>query len=155
MARIFLREAVVSLVLATAAWAGPPPPSSPPAEMDVVPGEPSFLDAPSPDGRWAVHFEDDRDSAWLTAVDPQRKEGQALHAVRIWLSDGKRQKGLRHIDIRWSRDRAVAGILVDGLLTAVLDFDRLKAWARPEQPIGTGPWGDVTWSQEAEDALCK
>ncbi len=147
---------LTTLLLAPLAPAAAEPTPDAPiaAEADVVPGQPSFIDGPSADGRWAVHFEDDRDSAWFTAVDPQKEGERTLDSVRIWRSTGKEKKApARHVGIRWGKKGAVAGLEVDGQLIAVFDFDRKRVFVREEQPPGDGAWGARTWNDEAEKLL--
>ena len=124
------------------------------AEADLTPGKPSFVDGPSPDGRFAVHLEDDRDAAWFTALDPKKDGEKSLDSVRIWMSP-KVEKGAptKHVEIRWSSKAAVAGLAVDGELVAVLDFEHQRAYAKAEQPPGDGAWGARAWGPEADAAF--
>lgn len=126
------------------------------ARETLTVGTPLVVDADSPDGRFAVVFEDDGETGYFYAVDTDVEDGspvqdalQVYEVAQVTDSDLPSQ-----LEIGWSDDGAKAVLLLNDHPHAVFDFDRRQGWCRLDYPpaSGQGTWSrdGHAWSDEAE-----
>ena len=120
-------------------------------ELVVKPGHASVVDCPSPDAKRGVIFEDDGETAYLYAVSLASGEPQILDAVHIYNFSSVRQDFVA--TIRW-RTPLLAGLWIDGVLVAGVDFETSRAMSRTEFPDHSN-WSTEghKWDPELEARL--
>tara|TARA_R100001143_G_C3347673_1_gene127749 strand:+ start:1181 stop:1594 length:414 start_codon:yes stop_codon:yes gene_type:complete len=110
-------------------------------EKSHIIGEECFIDSVSPQGRFAVVFEDDESTGYFYAMEIS-KSGQAiLDALHVYDVNTV----LDHckpsiLNVVWSKDGLKAGLMVDRNLQAVFDFSAQKGWCKTGFPPSHGSW---------------
>ena len=109
----------------------------------------------SPKSSFSGVFEDDGETAYFYAYD--RANPQILDAVHIYnvanVVDRHRES---EVEILWSSDGLKAGLLINGYLHAVLNFEIRKAYSRNNFPPPGGPWAGgerEPWNDSLFDLL--
>jgi hypothetical protein len=86
-------------------------------------------------------FEDDGDTAYFYAYDRGNPEAPILDAVHIYDARRATDFGRKsEAEIYWSSDGLKVGLLINGVLHAVIDFQSRKAYCRTNFPPPRGPW---------------
>ncbi len=119
-------------------------------------GQPLVVDADSPDGRYAVVFEDDGATGYLYAVDMDVEDGTPVRdALRVYtvadVVDADRSSDL---ELGWSDDGLKALLLINDQPHAAFDFARRQGWCLTGEPAGASSSGwsaaPRAWSDEVE-----
>lgn len=116
------------------------------------PGTDTWIASGSPSSRFSAVFEDDGQTAYFYAYDRANSEQAILDAVHIynvasvvdWDQDSE-------VAVIWSADGLKAGLLINGQLHAVLDFESRKGYCRNNFPPPGGAWAAperAPWSDE-------
>jgi hypothetical protein len=116
----------------------------------------ALLQADSPSHRWSAFFEDDGETGYLYAVDPERADNSILDAVHIYnvASVVDRQKP-SVLSIVWSADESKCALLINDYPHAVFDFASKRGYCRTNFPnfqdSPEGGWlkSDHSWLDEA------
>jgi hypothetical protein len=121
------------------------------------PGTDTWIGSDSPSSRFGAVFEDDGEAAYFYAYDRANSEKAILDAVRIYdvASVVDREKDCE-VAVTWSGDGLKAGLLIDGQLHAVVDFESCRAYCRNNLPPPGGAWAAAErapWSEELAKLL--
>lgn len=88
-----------------------------------------------------VVFEDDGDTGYFYALDLGRSQSERIvDVLQIYLVSPDTRGCVRLIRIAWSADGCKAGLLVDGDIEAVFDFDGRRGMSRSGFPAAPGQW---------------
>jgi hypothetical protein len=126
------------------------------ASQTLKVGRAVVVDADSPDGRYAVVFEDDGANASFYAVDTDVEDANPVQdALLVYVvadvTDAERASTL---EIGWSADGLKALLLINDAPHAAFDFARKQGWCLlglPEAAIAKG-WSTAghAWSDDVE-----
>jgi hypothetical protein len=118
------------------------------------PGTDTWIASDSPSSQFSAVFEDDGETGYFYAYDRGNPERAILDAAHIYnvanITDRDRDSVA---DFVWSSDGLKAGLLINGHLHAVADFESRRAYCRANFPPPGGEWagGDrVPWSDDLE-----
>jgi len=116
------------------------------AEEEILVGHDVVIEAPSPDTRFVTAFEDDGETGYFYAIDPQ-SEGNAIQdALHIYdvasVADRSKPSMVR---IGWSQDSSKAVLLINDYPHAVFDFTARQGQCRTGFPPVRQ---DSTWSNQ-------
>jgi hypothetical protein len=114
-------------------------------------GTPTVVEAPAPDRRFKVVFEDDGSTGYFYALDSSSAGQPIQDALHIY--DAKRLIGHKHptVEIAWSSDGLKAELLLDKEPQAVFDFSAKRGYCRTGFPPSHGAWliAGHSWSSQA------
>jgi hypothetical protein len=102
-------------------------------------------------------FEDDGETGYFYAYDRGKSDKPILDAVYIYNVTNivERDRGIdSEAEVFWSTDGLKAGLLINGYLHAVIDFEHQKAYCRTNFPPPGGAWTAPT-REPWNDALAK
>jgi hypothetical protein len=113
-------------------------------------GKPVVLECPSPTAKYSVVFEDDGDTGYFYGLDLSL-EGPTPIVDAVHIYDVKQvtdRKKPCAFEVIWSKDGLKAGLLINGYMHAVFDFEARKGWCRTGFPPGstytpTHHWDDA------------
>ncbi|HXB02550.1 MAG TPA: DUF2251 domain-containing protein [Opitutaceae bacterium] len=131
------------------------PVASPPFELEV--GKPATFEARSPDGHYAVVFEDEGDTGYFYALDFSQKEGSPIQeAMSIYDVKNVTDKAKpSEVVLVWTADSRQAAIFINSYPHAVFDFAKKRGYCRRNFPK-PGKWGtDFKWDESAIDVFKK
>jgi hypothetical protein len=123
------------------------------ATQEVRIGEPTVVDAPSPQGTFSVVFEDDGDTGYFYALDLRLDENPIVDAVQVYnvasVADRYRPS---NVQVVWAGDGRKAMLLINRYPHAIFDFLARRGYCRTgcPPPMPTG-WTDQphAWRDEA------
>jgi hypothetical protein len=105
------------------------------------PGTEIWLASDSTSSSYSGVFEDDGESAYFYAYDRSNSGEPILDALHIYdaqsVADPKREC---EAEIIWSGDGLKAGLLINKILHAVIDFQSRRAYCRTNFPAPSGLW---------------
>jgi hypothetical protein len=131
------------------------PVASPPFKLEV--GKPVTFEARSPDGHYAVVFEDEGDTGYFYALDFSQKEGSPIQeAMSIYDVKNVTDKAKpSEVILVWTADSHKAAIFINYYPHAVFDFEKKCGYCRRNFPK-PGKWGtDFKWNESAIEAFKK
>lgn len=100
-----------------------------------------WIASDSPRSSFGAVFEDDKKSGYFYAYDRAVSGDRVLDALLIYNAvDGADADHGSEVRITRSTDGLKAGLLIDDLLHAVIDFARRKAYCRTNVPLPSGSW---------------
>jgi hypothetical protein len=109
----------------------------------------------APDGRYCAFFEDDGETGYFYAVDPN-PDTKILDAVHIYnvatVVDRDRPSTLR---IVWSEDGTKCALLINGYAHAAFDFGAKRGYCRtnfpnlPDRDKSSWLSSDHSWTEDA------
>jgi hypothetical protein len=122
------------------------------AHQEIKVGNPIVIEAPAPDRRFKVVFEDDGDTGYFYAVDPAKASQPIQDAVQIY--NVKSVADRQHpsvVEIVWSSDNLKAELLINKQPHAVFDFATKQGYCRSGFPPSDGAWSKSghAWSSQA------
>jgi hypothetical protein len=121
------------------------------------PGNDAQVASDSPNSSFSGIFEDDGDTGYFYAYDRANAESPILDAVHIYnVKDVADRDRDSDAEILWSPDGLKAGLLINGYLHAVLNFEAKKAYCRSNFPPPGGAWAGGTrepWSDLLSNLL--
>ena len=126
------------------------------AHQEVRIGTPIVLEAPAPNRRFAVVFEDDGNTGYFYALDPVKKSDPIQDAVQIYNARSvvdRTRPSL--VEIIWSSDNLKAELLINKQPHAVFDFAAKQGYCRTGFPPPHGEWSKAghAWSVDATDLI--
>jgi hypothetical protein len=111
----------------------------------------------SPSSRFSAVFEDDGETAYFYAYDRGKSTQPILDALHIYnVQNVIDRDGDSEAQIIWSPDGLKAGLLINGRLYALLDFESQRGYCRSNFPPPGGAWASperVRWSEELASLL--
>ena len=117
-------------------------------------GKPTVVDSSSPVFPYGAVFEDDGETGYFYALDMRDRGNPIQDAVQIYnvarVADREQPSRLQ---IVWSTDGAKAGLLLNGVLLAVIDFGARRAVCRTGFPDPSRGWHGHAWDDTAGDLL--
>jgi hypothetical protein len=124
--------------------------------MQFRPGTALFFASPSPSSQFSCVFEDDGEAAYFYAYE--RSPGASiLDAVHIYNVASVTDEGRdSEVEVRWSSDGLKSGLLINGQLHAIIDFESQVAYGRTNFPAPSGAWvaaARAPWREDLEDLL--
>jgi hypothetical protein len=126
-------------------------PSTVVAQSDLRVGSPTVLEAESPDYAYRCVFEDDGESAYFYALDPDAGDQPIVDALHVYdvakVVDASRAS---RVEIIWSSDGLHAALFINAFPHAVFDFDHQRAYCRTGFPPPS-EWAinDHSWDDSA------
>jgi len=105
-----------------------------------LPGAEAFLTSDSASSAFSATFEEDGETAYFYACDRSRQEGPILDAVHIYDASKLADRGNHSAEITWSTDGLKAGLQINGVLHALVDFSARRAYSRSNFPAPVGAW---------------
>src|SRR5687767_15412842 len=119
------------------------------ASREIRVGVPTVIEAASPDGRFAVVFEDDGDTGYFYARDLTLPDSLFEDALHIYSVKGVTDVRLPSmVQILWSPDGSKACLLINRYPHALFDFAGQRGYSRDMFPE---PSPDSRWTHEAWD----
>ena len=119
-------------------------------------GQPLVVDADSPDGRYAVVFEDDGDAGCFYAVDTDVEDGNPVQdALLVYLAADVIDADLAStLELGWSQDGLKALLLINDVPHAAFDFGQRQGWCLsglPEAAVNEA-WSKAprAWNEAVE-----
>lgn len=115
-------------------------------------GIPIVLEGRSPSRPFSVVFEDDGETGYFYGLDLEKGDEPILDAMHIYdvafVTD--RDKPCL-IEIAWSSDGLKSGLLINGKMHALFDFETRRGYCRSGCPRSSKTWTtfDHTWSDDA------
>ena len=124
------------------------------AEEELLVGSETVVEAESPDGELLAVFEDDKDTGYFYAVDPNAKGNPIQDAVHIYNVNSVTDRSVPStVKIGWSSDSKKVVLLINGYPHAVFDFEACRGYCRTAfpPPDASSPWGKYSheWSDDA------
>ena len=123
-------------------------------------GTAALLQGDSPSHKRSAFFEDDGETGYLYAVDPERADNSILDAVHIYnVADVDDRQSPSMLSIVWSADGSKCALLINDYPHAIFDFISKRGYCRTNFPnFHNSPesgWlkSDHTWSDEAASWL--
>src|SRR5690348_14607595 len=99
------------------------------------PGTDVWLASDSFSSSYSGVFEDDGETAYFYAYDRGNPEEPILDAVHIYDAQSVSDRGREsEAEIFWSSDGLKAGLLINDVLHAVIDFESRRAYCRTNFP---------------------
>jgi hypothetical protein len=128
------------------------------AEEELLVGAATVLEAESPDGAWLAVFEDDEDTGYFYAVDPNAEGNPIQDALHIYNVGSVIDRSVPSaVKIGWSSDSKKAVLLINGYPHAVFDFQACRGYCRTAfpPPDSSSLWGKHShaWSEDAVQLL--
>jgi hypothetical protein len=126
------------------------------AELVFRSGVEAVPEGPSPAHAIGVLFEDDGETGYFYALEPERAANPIVDAMQIYnaaaVMDSDRAS---RAEILWSSDGLKAGLRINGHVHAVFDFTAKRGFCRSNFPAPNSAWTsfDHRWSDEALDLL--
>lgn len=121
------------------------------------PGSDTWIASDSPSSQYSGVFEDDGETAYFYAYDRGNPEQPILDAVHIYnVSNVVDRDRESEAEIVWSRDGLKAGLLVNGQLHAVLDFEARAGYCLNNFPPPGGAWSApkrAPWNDNVQQLL--
>ncbi len=118
------------------------------AEQQILVGEPTVLEGPSPTPPFVVVFEDDGETAYLYALDTTRDDNPIVDAMLIYNVDSVNDRHLPStVQIVWSLDDRKAALLINKYPHAVFDFEAQRGYCRSGFP----PAAPAGWTQHGHE----
>jgi hypothetical protein len=108
-------------------------------EVELTPGEDTFVESFSPENRFGVVFEDDGETAYFYAVEKDQEGMRILDALHIYEGDGM-GTGKSRLMIVWSKDWMKCALVLDGYCHAIFDFAAQGGYNINEFPPPNGIW---------------
>jgi hypothetical protein len=125
-------------------------------QMRFRPGTAIAFASPSPSSHFSGVFEGDGEAAYFYAYDRCPGAG-ILDAVHIYNVASFTDKGLdSEAEVRWSSDGLKCGLLINGQLQAIIDFESRVAYGRTNFPAPAGAWvgaARVPWREDLANLL--
>ena len=105
------------------------------------PGTEVWLASDSFSSSYSGVFEDDGETAYFYAYDRGKPDAPILDAVHVYDAKSVMDRAQEaEAKISWSSDGLKAGLLINEVLHAVIDFQACKAYCRTNFPPPRGPW---------------
>jgi hypothetical protein len=108
-------------------------------EVELTPGQDTFVESFSPENRFGVVFEDDGETAYFYAVEKDQEGMRILDALHIYEGDGM-GTGKSRLMIVWSKDWMKCALVLDGYCHAIFDFAAQGGYNINEFPPPNGIW---------------
>ena len=110
-------------------------------EVELTPGQDTFVESFSSENRFGVIFEDDGETAYFYAVEKdQEGDGiKILDALHIYEGDGM-GTGKSKLMIVWSKDWMKCALVLDGYCHAIFDFAAQGGYNINEFPPPNDIW---------------
>jgi hypothetical protein len=120
------------------------------ARHELLVGNPTVVEASSPDGRFSVVFEDDEQTGYFYARDFTLNEAVFFSdALHIYSVEGVTDRHIPSVvHILWSRDSTKACLIINGYPHAIFDFASKRSYSRDLFP---DPSPECEWTHHAWD----
>jgi len=110
-------------------------------KQSFYPGKEVWLASDSCSSSYSGVFEDDGETAYFYAYDRDNPKEPILDALHIYDAHSFNHGGrASEAEIFWSSDGLKAGLLIDEVLHAVIDFESCKAYCRTNFPPPGAQW---------------
>lgn len=126
------------------------------SRAEILPGTEMILDGPAPDGKLVAFFEDDGESGYFYALDPQQTDDPIQDAVLIYVVENVPDRHLPSTaEIAWSADNRKAALLINGVIHTAFDFIAKRGYCRTgfPQPSPSSEWLRLEWTEADESLL--
>jgi hypothetical protein len=126
------------------------------AHQEINVGSSVVIEAPAPNRRYKVVFEDDGETGYFYAVDPVKASQPIQDAVQIYdvkSVDARQRPSV--VEIVWSSDNLKAELLINKQAHAVFDFSAKQGYCLSGFPSSHGAWSKSghAWSSQATDLI--
>jgi hypothetical protein len=118
-------------------------------------GQAIVLEGESPHYDYRCVFEDDGETGYFYAVDPESAEQPIVDALHIYdVGRGAQSSRPLLVQIVWSADGLNAALFIDNYPHAIFDFERQRGYCRTGFP-SPSKWAtnDHAWDERALDLL--
>ncbi len=117
------------------------------SEHPILAGRPIVIEGRSPGAALGTRFEDDGATAYFYALDLESNEHPVVDSMLIYhVAQIPNRAQPMLLQVIWSTDGQMSGLLLDGQAQAIFDFKRRRGYCRSGMP----PAGEV-WSVEGHD----
>ena len=104
-------------------------------------GTETFVESVSPQGRYAVVFEDDGETGYYYALDPNKEGNPIVDALRIYdIKSVVDRETPSTLQIVWSADGLKSALVINGYPHAVFDFEARRGYCRSGFPPSDKRW---------------
>jgi hypothetical protein len=111
------------------------------AEKTLHVGTATLVDSLSPQGGYAVAFEDDSVTGFFYALDTSKKENPILDALHIYNVESVVDREVAStLQIVWSTDGLKAALVINDYPHAVFDFEARRGYCRSGFPPPDKRW---------------
>lgn len=120
-------------------------------ERAIMVGVKAVVESASPEGSFAVVFDDDGDTGYFYALDLARMGNPILDAVHIYEVERVPDKHVPYtIQIVWSGDGKKSLLMINDYPHAVFDFETKRGYCRSGFPPPSTDWTkhDHQWDEK-------
>jgi hypothetical protein len=111
------------------------------AQQQISVGQKAVVEAPSPDKKHVVVFEDDGDTGYFYAMDMARSDNPIVDALHIYNATNVTDRHIPStVQIVWSADDLKAMLLINRYPHAVFDFAAKRGYCRTAFPPPDKRW---------------
>jgi len=112
-----------------------------------------FFESHSPDGKYAVVFQDDSETGYFFAIDPEADGNKVQDGVHVYdVASVPDTDKPAHFHVGWSQDALKAVLLINSVPHAVFDFEAKRGYCRSgyPEPKAENEWGihKHTWTED-------
>lgn len=116
-------------------------------------GQQTHFESHSPDGKFAVVFQDDAETGYFYAIDPAAEGNKVQDGVHVYNVAGVADnEKFIHFHVGWSQDSRKSVLMINGVPQAVFDFDAKRGYCHSgyPEPRGDGDWGKHShaWTED-------
>jgi hypothetical protein len=126
------------------------------AEAELIVGQPSVIEGPSPEGSLSAVFEDNETSGYFYALDKSAGKQRIQDTLHIYdVADVTDRSKPSLVTIGWSTDCQKVVLLIDDHPHAIFDFASKQGYCRTglPSPPSNGIWskGGHEWQEDATE----
>jgi hypothetical protein len=104
-------------------------------------GTPLVMEAKAPNSHHVTIFEDDGETGYLYAVDPENPNSPVQDALHIYNVESVTDRGASStIQIVWTNNGKQSLLLINRYPHAAFDFEKQRGYCRSSFPLPSGAW---------------
>lgn len=116
-------------------------------------GQTNHFESHSPDGKYAVVFQDDAETGYFFAIDPAAEGNKVQDGVHVYdVAAIPENERVAHFHVAWSPDCLKSVLMINGVPQAVFDFEAKRGYCHSgfPEPQGDGDWAKHShaWSDD-------
>lgn len=126
------------------------------AHQEIQIGTKTVIEAPAPNKRYVVVFEDDGKTGYFYALDPSKPKQPIQDALQIYNVQAVKDRNVPSVaEVVWSSDNSKAALYINKYPHAVFDFGAKQGYSRSGFPPANGDWSAAghKWNEHAIDLI--